>query len=118
MNIGKKNKYARTLICAALVGSLLGSGAIAQAATPEPLPPVPALPAAAPVAPVTPVTTTVAPIPTKPAAVKKTVKKAVKKKASSGLVRESPAKSLICSNAWPLRFMVRITAKEPSVIAT
>jgi len=38
-----------------------------------------------------------------------------KKKASSGLVRESPAKSLMLSTAWPLRFMVDDDAKLPSV---
>jgi hypothetical protein len=75
MNIGKKNKYAKALITSALLGSLLGSGAIAQAAMPEPLPPVPAVPVVAPVAPVAPEAATVVPVPTKPVAVKKTAKR-------------------------------------------
>ena len=41
-----------------------------------------------------------------------------KKNASSGLVRDSPEKSLMFSTAWPLRFMARMMAKVPSVIAT
>ena len=41
-----------------------------------------------------------------------------KKNASSGLVRDRPAKSLICSIGWPSRLIDRITAKVPSVIAT
>ena len=41
-----------------------------------------------------------------------------KKNASSGLVRDSPAKSLMVSTACPLRFIARMKANEPSVIAT
>ena len=40
------------------------------------------------------------------------------KKASSGLVRESPAKSLMVSTASPSRFIARMIAKVPSVIVT
>ena len=39
-------------------------------------------------------------------------------KASSGLVRDRPAKSLICSTAWPLRRIAKMIENEPSVIAT